>query len=48
MNNYFAFLKKELLENIRTYKMLIMLLVFFVFGIMNPLTRPPKILCKSE
>jgi len=38
MNNYIAFLKKELLENIRTYKMPIMLLVFFVFGIMNPLT----------
>jgi len=38
MNNYIAFLKKEFLENIRTYKMLIMLLVFLVFGIMNPLT----------
>jgi len=37
MNYYFAFLKKEFLESIRTYKMLMMLLVFFAFGIMNPL-----------
>lgn len=38
MKHYFAFIKKELLDSIRTYKMLIMLLVFFAFGIMNPLT----------
>lgn len=38
MSHYIAFLKKELLENIRTYKMLIMLLLFFIFGIMSPLT----------
>ncbi len=38
MRHYIAFMKKELLESIRTYKMIIMLLVFFAFGIMNPLT----------
>ena len=37
MNNYIAFLKKEFLENARTYKMLILFLVFLIFGIMNPL-----------
>jgi len=37
VNHYIAFLKKEFIESIRTYKLLIMLLVFFVFGIMNPL-----------
>lgn len=36
--NYFAvFLKKELIESLRTYKFLIILLVFMVFGITNPL-----------
>lgn len=38
MNNYISFLKKELLEHIRTYKLFIMLLVFFIMGILNPLT----------
>lgn len=37
MSNYITFLKKELLEYKRTYKLLIMLLVFAVFGITNPL-----------
>ena len=37
MNNYMAFLKKEFLENARTYKMLILFMVFLIFGIMNPL-----------
>lgn len=37
MNNYWAFIKKELLEYTRTYKLLIMLMVFAVFGITNPL-----------
>jgi ABC-2 type transport system permease protein len=38
MRNYFAFLKKEYLESARTYKLLILLIVFFVFGILSPLT----------
>ena len=38
MKHYIAFIKKELIESVRTYKILIMLLVFFAFGIMNPLT----------
>ncbi len=38
MIHYFAFLKKELLESIRTYKFIILLVVFAMFGIMSPLT----------
>lgn len=37
MKNYSAFLKKEVLEYAKTYKLLIMLIVFAVFGITNPL-----------
>lgn len=37
MSHYIAFLKKELLENIRTYKMFIMFAVFLMFGIISPL-----------
>lgn len=38
MRNYSAFLKKEIMESVRTYKLFIMLIVFLVFGIMSPLT----------
>lgn len=37
MRHYFIFLKKELLESIRTYKLFIMLIVFSVFGVISPL-----------
>ncbi|NLG89086.1 MAG: ABC transporter permease subunit [Clostridiaceae bacterium] len=37
MTGYLAFLKKEVIEYIRTYKLFIMLIVFAVFGITNPL-----------
>jgi ABC-2 type transport system permease protein len=37
MRNYLVFLKKEVLEYAKTYKLLIMLMVFAVFGITNPL-----------
>lgn len=37
MRNYAVFLKKELLENIRTYKFLVIILVFVILGMMNPL-----------
>lgn len=36
MNGYIAFTKKELQEQIRTYKWLIMLAVFFLIGMMSP------------
>jgi ABC-2 type transport system permease protein len=37
MKGYLAFLKKEIFEYVKTYKLLIMLMVFTVFGITNPL-----------
>lgn len=37
MIGYLAFLKKEIFEYIKTYKLFIMLIVFAVFGITNPL-----------
>ncbi len=38
MNGYWAFTKKEFCEHARTYKLLILGLVFLLFGLMNPLT----------
>ncbi|MDR2956984.1 MAG: ABC transporter permease [Coriobacteriales bacterium] len=38
MSHYLAFLKKEVMEGFRTYKVLIMVLVFAAFGILSPLT----------
>ncbi len=37
MRGYVAFVKKELLESVRTYKFFIMAVIFLAFGIMNPL-----------
>ncbi|GHU44868.1 ABC transporter permease [Clostridia bacterium] len=37
MKAYFAFTKKEFTESLRTYKLWIMLAVFFLFGMMSPL-----------
>ncbi len=37
MKHYFVFLKKELMEYARTYKLLILLAVFTIFGMTNPL-----------
>lgn len=36
MRAYFAFIKKEFMEYTRTYKLVIMGVVFLLFGIMNP------------
>lgn len=38
MKAYIAFTKKEWLESIRTYRFFILLAVFFIIGIMNPIT----------
>lgn len=46
MRAYLAFTKKELLENLRTYKILIMFMVFLLLGMLGPLTAKltPKLL----
>ncbi|WP_234120793.1 ABC transporter permease [Clostridium hydrogenum] len=46
MKNYIAFLKKELLESVRTYKFFIIIAVFFAFGMMSPLAAKlmPKLI----
>lgn len=36
MKSFLAFFKKEILENLRNKKILILTILFFVFGIMNP------------
>lgn len=33
---YWAFLKKELLESMRTYKTFVLMMIFIIFGILNP------------
>ena len=38
MRAYIAFTKKEFVEFLRTYKLLILFAVFLLFGMMNPLT----------
>ncbi len=46
MKIYFSFMKKEWIEQIRTYKLFILLVVFFIFGMISPLTAKlmPKLL----
>ena len=46
MKAYFAFCKKELVESWRTYRLVIMLAVFILFGILSPATAKllPKLL----
>jgi ABC-2 type transport system permease protein len=38
MKGYIAFTKKEVLESFRTYRILILVSVFFLFGMLSPLT----------
>lgn len=38
MSGYIAFAKKEIMENTRNYRLLIMLALFFIFGVLNPLS----------
>jgi hypothetical protein len=38
MRAYLAFTQKEFLESLRTYKLLIMFMVFLLFGMLGPLT----------
>jgi len=37
MRGYVAFVKKEFMENTRTFKLLILFAVFFIFGMMGPI-----------
>ncbi|HWT74252.1 MAG TPA: ABC transporter permease [Mobilitalea sp.] len=50
MKGYYAFTKKELLEQLRTFKWLIILSVFFLFGMMSPVLAKlmPDILSGME
>jgi len=50
MKGFIAFTKKEFMEQIRTYRLLIMLCVFFLFGMMSPLLAKltPEILSGME
>ncbi len=38
MSGYIAFLKKEFIENTRNYRFFLMLGLFFIFGVMGPLS----------
>ena len=37
MRGYIAFVKKEILESVRTFKLLIVIIAFFIFGMTSPL-----------
>lgn len=36
MKGFLAFTKKEIIENLRTYKIFVLFIVFFIFGLMSP------------
>jgi ABC-2 type transport system permease protein len=48
VNHFHVFFKKELRESVRTHRLLIILTIFFMFGVMNPLTAKltPDLLAK--
>ncbi|MGI6641063.1 MAG: ABC transporter permease [Limnochordia bacterium] len=48
MNHFHVFFKKELRESVRAHRLLIILTIFFMFGVMNPLTAKltPDLLAK--
>ena len=50
MKVFFAFCKKELVESVRTYRLLIMLITFVILGIMSPLVAKmlPDILKNAD
>ena len=50
MRGFIAFTKKEFLESLRTYRCLILISVFFLFGMMSPLLAKlmPEILAGVE
>lgn len=50
MRGYIAFVKKEVIESIRTYKVLILLCIFFFFGMSSPLLAKllPEVLSGME
>jgi ABC-2 type transport system permease protein len=50
MKKYIAFTKKEFMEQLRTYRVLILFSVFFLFGLMSPLLAKllPEILSGME
>ena len=37
MNNFSAYFKKEFLENLRTYRLLILIVAYILFGLMEPI-----------
>ena len=49
MRGYTAFLQKEITEHLRTYRLFILLTVFFIFGMMSPLAAKllPQILSSA-
>lgn len=49
MKNFSAYLKKEMLENLRTYRLLILFIAYILFGLMEPiLYRMLPVILESE